>query len=85
MIIPPERQAAAELGRHLANGWKRKPAQVRIAEATKNLDPTAAYLQSRRIVVDALREGEEQPSTYSRNARRILRQRLRQKWNRRRR
>ena len=63
----------------------RKPAQVRIAEATKNLNPTSAYLQYRRIVADALREEEEEPSIYSRNASRILRQRLRQKWNRRRR
>jgi hypothetical protein len=53
----------------------RKPAQVRIAEATKNLDPTSAYLQYRRIVADALREEEEEPWTYSRNASRLLRRR----------
>lgn len=56
----------------------RKPAQVRIAEATKNLDPTSAYLQYRRIVADALREEEGEPWTYSRKL-------LRQRRNRRRR
>jgi hypothetical protein len=53
----------------------RKPAQIRIAEATRNLDPTSAYLQYRRIISDALRDEEEEPSMYSRNASRLLRQR----------
>ena len=43
----------------------RKPAQIRIAEAKKNLDPTSAYLQYRRIVVDALQEEEDVPSKYT--------------------
>ena len=52
----------------------RKPAQIRIAEATKNLDPTSAYLLRRRIIVDALQEEEEVPSRYTRNGSRLLRQ-----------
>jgi hypothetical protein len=57
----------------------RKPAQIRIAEATENLDPTFAYLERRKIIAEAMREEEEEPWTYSRNASRLLRQ-----WNRRR-
>lgn len=36
MIISPERQAAAELGRHLADGWKRKEGMFTVRDVYRN-------------------------------------------------
>jgi hypothetical protein len=57
----------------------RKPAQIRIAEATEHLDPTSAYLQRRRIAAEAMREEEEEPWMYSRNASRLFRRQSRRR------
>jgi hypothetical protein len=53
----------------------RKPARIRIAEATENLDPTSAYLQRWKITREAFQEEEEQPWIYSRSLSRRFRQR----------
>jgi hypothetical protein len=57
----------------------RKPAQIRIAEANRDLDPTSAYLQYWKRMPEAMREEEEEPWTYARNASRLLRQRNRRR------
>lgn len=58
MIIAPERQAAAELGRHLAAGWKREQGIFSIRDVYQNCwrDLTTAELV--RKAVDILEDAE---------------------------
>ncbi len=69
MIISPERQAAAELGRHLANGWKRKEAMFTVRDVYQNdwrgLTTPEAVRKALSILEDAgwVRLAELKPCT----------------------
>lgn len=70
MVISPQRSAAAELGRHLAEGWKREEGTFTVRDVQQKgwtgLDSAEKVLAAAEILEDAnwVREVErEKPAT----------------------